>query len=295
MKPKNPMKTPNPMKTAKLLSALALLGGLSCHGAVIVNDTFADGNRTTQNPPSSLAWFSGRASDTLIADTGSMTLTPTVNSNFALAYFTPGGSPISLSVGETLTLSVSFEGTLTGNTSATGVRFGIFNSGGSRISADNQGTDNAVYANYTGYAGVFGRNNSLNTEVSSNTWERTNLPSNALIGTASVWTVPTPLVTDNSLASATTYTLMMTVDYISLTNMTVTSTLSGGDLSGVTTTYVDASPVANFDTLALWAGANPFTEIAFSSVNLTVVPEPAVGALFGLGLVFLALRRRKSA
>ncbi len=282
-----------------LVAVFTALFGISCQAAtIIVSDTFADGNRTFQDPPDSLAWYSARPSSSLTATTGAMTMTIVDSANQALAYFTPSGSPLSLIVGEKLTLTVDFyTSAITGTSSGTGLRFGLLNSGGNRIAADNQGTDRASYANYTGYASTFG-NSSSNTQVSTSVWERTGT-GNALIGSQSVWTVSGNHTTTGSLsATPTTYTLTMTLDYQALDNMTVTGLFTGGSLSGMTYTYVDSTPVTSFDTLVFWMGTNPFTDMVFTSVNLEVIPEPTTAGLLagalGVGAVIAARRRRRS-
>jgi len=122
-------------KLYSLAAACGCLLGSFAHADVIVDETFQSGNRTTYTPPTSLKWYSANAEDTLTTQVGSMSMS--TSDNFALAYF--ADAPISLNVGEKLTLSVVFNGTLAGVSSATGLRFGLFNSGGNRIAADEKG------------------------------------------------------------------------------------------------------------------------------------------------------------
>lgn len=282
---------------ATLAGAFAALLGITCQAStVLIDETFADGNRGTQNPPSSLAWYSARPSSYLTATTGAMTMTQTSGANMAVSYFTNSGSPFSLSVGEKLTLTVNFyTTTLSGSLSGSGLRFGLLNSGGSRISSDNQGTSNSVYTNYTGYASILGNSNS-NTQVATSAWDRTGT-GNELMGTmGSIWTTSGNSTESASLQANTAYTLTMTLDYISVTNLTVTSLFTGGNLNGLTYSYVDSTPVTSFDTIAFWMGANPFTDMVFTSVNLTVVPEPATSGLLAGALCLVAaiiIRRRR--
>ena len=290
---------PKTNHTIALVAAFTALLGFSCQAATIVNETFTDGTRTTQDPPNSLAWYSARPASSLTATTGAMTMALVDSANQALAYFTPSGSPLTLSVGEKLTLTVDFyTSALTGSTYTTGLRFGLLNSGGDRIASDNQGTSNSAYTNYTGYASTLG-NISSNTQVSTSVWKRTGA-NTALIGTqGTIWTVPGNYTASTSLAATpTTYTLTMTLDYQALDNMTVTSLFTGGSLSGMTYTYVDSSPVASFDTLVFWMGSNPFTDMVITSVNLGVIPEPTTAGLLagalGVGAVIAARRRRRS-
>lgn len=291
------MKTKSNHKIALVALFTALLG-ISCQAATIVNDTFADGNRTFQDPPDSLAWYTSNTTSTLTATEGAMTLTNIVNGIQTLAYFTDSGSPVTLSVGEKLVYTLSFHTSgVTASSSATGLRFGLLNSGGSRISADNQGTQNTIFNNYTGYASIFGNANS-NTDVFASVWERTAIPDNRLMASAAVWTVPGNYSASGSLSASTNYTLTMTLDYQALDNMTVTGLFTGGSLSGMTYTYVDGTPVTSFDTIAFWMGTNPLTDMVFTSVNLEVIPEPTTAGLLagalGVGAVIAARRRRRS-
>lgn len=284
----------NILQISSLTACLAIfgtLGALPCRGTTLVNETFADGNRIDQNPPGSLLWYSAGSASTLTTVVGAMTMT--ANDNFVIGYVTPAGSPISLNVGEKLTLTVTFSGVLTGSLSPTGVRFGLFDSHGERVSTTGAQGSAPAYLNYAGYVATFGVNNSGNTQLASNLWKRTPGANSNLINTASGYTYATGSSTGStfsgSIVSDNPYTLTLTLDYQSLNQLVVTSSLTGGSLSGIVMSMTDTTPVTTFDSIVLWGGANPFTSMTVSSVNLAVVPEPSATAFLGLlGLAVLA-------
>ncbi|MEI9962602.1 MAG: hypothetical protein WDM76_16245 [Limisphaerales bacterium] len=110
---------------------------LSSHATIIVDDTWADGNRTSSGPDGGgidSPWYSSTGS-LLVAAPGSMTLSPS-SSLTTWTYFAPSGSPIQLSVGDTLQVTLSF--TITGpgaQNASRALRFGLFdyNTGTRRI------------------------------------------------------------------------------------------------------------------------------------------------------------------
>src|ERR1700728_767883 len=84
-------------------------------GQVLLNDGFLDGERLTQNLPTSAHWYSGGASSKvsfgeggliLSGDTGGGT-TGSIHGG-GLAYFTVAGAPVSIVIGESITLSFEY-------------------------------------------------------------------------------------------------------------------------------------------------------------------------------------------
>ena len=136
---------------------------------------------------------------------------------------------------------------------------------------------------------MFGTRNT-NLQLSGAIWDRNSGSSANLINSASAFTSLNSLTFDSRLAENEIYTLTLTLDYRGPNDLLVTTSLAGGQLSNVTLSSVDTSPVTSFDTLVFWAGPNVYTGMTFSSVHLAVVPEPSAGALAGglLGSLFLA-------
>ena len=121
------------------LFVLAAIVGLATpsHAVVILDDTWADGNRSNTSLPTNAAWYASSGS-ALTATTGSMTLTIGGSAVLAVSYFTTNAAaPVSLSVGDTLvtTITFDFNGVAAENTSL-GFPFGVYEFGSNRVSAD---------------------------------------------------------------------------------------------------------------------------------------------------------------
>lgn len=126
--------------------------------ATVIDDTFADGISTNQNLPNSLQVLKARSGTVRTDAVGSvefnMTATGTSSEAF-WAYFTNSGSPITLGVGDSLTYSGTFSLTLPAGTGGD-IRFGLFNSNGSRQITDLTGGQNAAaFGDDVGYACQF--------------------------------------------------------------------------------------------------------------------------------------------
>ena len=138
-----------------LAGALYLCWGLPAHATLLLDDTFADGDRTTRLLPTSAQWYTGGPSSIVSVNSASgLTFTETKSATAtALAYF----NPTTLQVGQSLALSFSYSFQKTA-VSDNDFQFGLYNSGGQYLTKDGTGLNNAIFNNYTGYAtsGVFG-------------------------------------------------------------------------------------------------------------------------------------------
>jgi len=87
----------------------------------LAEDTFADGNRSGQTPPTSIAWYTSSGSSNFTASTGMATQSVS-SSRTIVASFTPPGSPAELAVGESLIVELALD--FTGfDSAATGTNF----------------------------------------------------------------------------------------------------------------------------------------------------------------------------
>ena len=144
-----------------MVLAVALLScNLMASGQHLLDESWADGDRTNQTLPGSAAWFSSLASHTLTvaaAGAGSMTQA-TPSTGVVIGYFTPS-SPVVLQVGDTLRLTyvISFSGLVNPGSF---IRLGLFDtSTRHRISADAAGTNNSAFVGAAGYIVEYGGTN----------------------------------------------------------------------------------------------------------------------------------------
>lgn len=295
------MKTPLPSRAAALACALGVCAIVPASATIIIDETFADGNRTTQNPPDSLAWYSSQDPANITTAVGSMALSGGggTGAQSAMAYF----PSVSLNVGQTLTLSMNFMPTGTLGTAATlnAIRFGIFNSnGGTVISADGQNPSMAANT-YVGYVGRMNLSQAGGT-TTTNVLER-GANAGTLLTTSGAYT--TNLGTAGSIVDSltldTAYALTLTLNRTAASSMTITFSLSGGDLIGsAIASYTDTTGiVTSFDSLGFSYFGNSgtgFSSASFSNIQMEVVPEPSTAALALVGMLGVAgmARRRLS-
>src|SRR4051812_44143586 len=78
----------------------------------LVDDAFADGNRTGQAAPGSLNWFLNSGSGlTNSGAPGSFQLNNTA-SRLLVGYFTASGAPVAVPSGQSITLEITFSSTV---------------------------------------------------------------------------------------------------------------------------------------------------------------------------------------
>jgi hypothetical protein len=258
-----------------VLIMFALLLPTVAGAATIVNDTFADGESLTQNlAGDSVRLFNGRAGTMRTDATGS------VNFNIAAAggsegfwgFFTDG-APVTLGVGDRLTVSSRFSVQNIGANLGADLRFGVFDSKGTRTTANTTGGINSpTFADDPGYATRL-----AGTAVSSTppfTVHRRTSPSatdplaNVISTTVAEYTALT--VTGGSarapLANGVPYTFTFTVERTSATETKVTVGLTDGGSFNLYSTATETSqtPATTFD----WFGFRVPNGFA-SDVNFT--------------------------
>lgn len=252
--------TVSSLLTRFLLLLAAALAGLASNARAetLLDEQFADGDRTAQRLPASAHWFldaSGGAYASTVADHTWSILPPDPPSHLsAISYFT-GGAPVSLQPGESLVLSFTVRPT---NSSAL-FGFGLFNSGGARLVADTTGGGSALNR-IQGYG------------VTTQAGAKTSLSRRATPGQglwnpatfASLATSPAPL------ASAPSYTATLTVARDAEGLVTVTS-----DVGGTQTTSTDENGLSSFDTVAILLDG----QMKMASLgNVTVIRNTAAPA-----------------
>ena len=222
---------------------------------VIVNDTLSRASRTAAPTASGAQWFVIGPGTTATYAPGNLTVANSGAAQF-IGYFTPSASPVSLRVGQNVTLTLTFtlSGTLGSTTDATAFRIGLLNSGGARIGADiTTLSSSSSFEAYGGYAAMM-------SPATSGQSLRKRVPlaasnKNNLIGTASgVYGAPLVTGPSQSLAVGVDYTAVVRAERTS-NGVEFSLSLSGSPLSNYTISHVDTEQgVSVFDALAFgWA------------------------------------------
>ncbi|MDR1284135.1 MAG: hypothetical protein LBK99_25460 [Opitutaceae bacterium] len=255
------------------------------------------GNRLTSSLPTTSAWYSSGTSGSIAYDTtngGSITQTVNGTTSQLLTYFTSAGDPVSLGVGEAL--SVRFDFRLSDIFDTSGAfRIGLFSSGGNRIAADNQKTSNVVFTNYTGYAFYLnpGADSDTSLSISKRDKSSTNLLNNsdAMTGLGG----GTATILEAGVTCTGVLSLIRTGDDI----MSITFSILDGSGSILTTmSCEDASGFTSFDTLA-FVGMNSSSKLksfTLENVSILSIPEPRAtitGLAACAAIVALAKRFRR--
>jgi len=135
----------------RTLLAAGLLAGsplsFAAHAEILLEESFANGNRTMQQLPASAAWFVSEA-DGVLQNKRGLSSAP---NRHLLAYIAETDKPVSLAVGESLILQLSFSAKEP-LTKGGVFRIGFFNSGGKRITSDGAGPSNPAFLGYKGYS-----------------------------------------------------------------------------------------------------------------------------------------------
>ncbi len=253
-------------------------GGTSVSSSVITVAT--TGTAATHVDLSLLTWLRSRTADTVTANTTAQTVTFTEGQTSASGYIAHLAAPINVAVGQTLTLTLTFE-TGTVKTVANALRFGLFNTQGTRVTdfgnteTTNLVTDDTGYmASYnldTGNGSLLGRiPGSTNTTLMSST-------------NAALYTSTSPARLSGApapFASATSYALTLTLTRREGGNVW-SARLHGGATADYVLTGVDTTTPSvatqSFDELALRiaGGTNSLDTLKLTSLQFTVAATPA--------------------
>ncbi len=266
-----------------VIVANTLTLALSSHATVLLDDTWADGNRTIQNPPTESAWFASTGGQ-LSAATNAMNLSVGGSSVMIVSYFTAdSASPAQLDLGDTLTISfaLTLNGVAAQNPSQ-GCRLALCNfadSSTSRLTADSfstssQGTGVQGYALFQNMGTTFSDTTPMDIR------KRTTVSDSALLSASGDWTslVTGPGNTNGfpGFASGTDYVLQLSLHRTGSASLNITmkwvNIATGASL---TTSATDNSATNfSFDGIALRPAGSSSTAstITFSELKVELIP-----------------------
>ena len=297
------------LPTSAILFGLAVIPFQLGHAAILVSDTWLDGDRTVQEPGTDAdadgniesAWFGGG----LTSSTGKLTGTVPAGSASWTTYLTAEGSEATLvNPGDTLTVSWTFTLTGTNATNASqGFRLALVNSPGAARVATDTAPGSSTYG---GYGMFMNMGQTLGHANPFQLMERAApATASALLSASGSWTAldDQESISTPGYADATPYTFTMTITLTEALELSINSTMAGGTTLGgdglLQAAWVDTTPNSlSFDTFSLRPSGNassaPTIDTTAFSATLTSIPEPStVTAFVGLAL-FVLIRRRRS-
>lgn len=245
----------------------------------VIDDVFADGSGTNQDlPNNSMALYSARNNPRTDA-VGSVSFNVTSASSDAYwAHFTNSGSPVTLNVGDSIKFTTVIS--LTYTTSSGGIRFGLLDSKGTRLTTNaTGGLNNAAFGDDTGYAAEIFTNTAgpftalYRRDVTSPT---TNNIFNSMATTAGLVPIsgtgsPT---TRQVFASGQDYTLTYTVTRVSATETQITARAVGLNVDETHTgSEISTTPYTSFDYFLLRIGGSALaTNIRYKQFKIELTP-----------------------
>ncbi len=252
------------------------------HAVVILDDTWADGNRNNTSLPTNAAWYASSGS-ALTATTGSMTLTLGSSAILAVSYFTTNAaSPVQLTVGDTLltTITFTFNGVAAENTSE-GFRLGIYEFGSNRVSADFSG-NGTQGAGVQGYALFQNMGAAFNDTTPIDIRVRSNVADSSLLGTSgdytSLGTGPGNTNNFSGFANGTTYTLQYAFQRTASNVMAITVSWLDATNGATLLTSVTDNNATNFNFDGIGIRPQEASEAATTTIFQEVKVEYIPGA-----------------
>jgi pectin methylesterase-like acyl-CoA thioesterase len=261
-----------------------LIFSIVINAAVLIDDTFQDANSQNQALPDSISIFNGRAGTVRTDAVGSVTF-DTTNAGGSEGFwgFFTDGAPVTLGVGDRLTATVKFSvQNINPTNNAADLRFGIFDSKGTRTTANTTGGINSpTFTDDTGYATRLAGTAASNTPPFT-FHRRTTVPgaSDPLLNVlAAEYTAITPVTGSPRapLVNNTPYTFTFTVERLSATDTRLTvSIVDGGFNINSSATETSMTPNTTFDWFGFRVPNGLFSSITFTQWRAEYTPAAPV-------------------
>lgn len=241
-------------------------------------------------------FYAGNATLSIGSGNSSLTLQGTTQGfSYVVGYFNPTSL---VNVGDKAVFS--FTATFSNYATSAGagpqaLRLGLFNSGGSLLTANSSSTDTSIFNAYTGYRADYNPNSSPGS-VLSQIRERNSTSTNLFSSGATAVLTSTPTTTPLLGLTSAPFSGMFSIEKTT-TGILLTSTVNG---TQSVTALDDASAFTNFDTFSFFMyGETPASPPSLSFSDLQVsylaVPEPAAMTMLasGFGLLMLITIRKR--
>ena len=248
--------------------------------ATLIDDTFADGSSQNQDlPNNSIRIFKGRSATTRTDAVGSVIFTPASTSSEAFwGYFTNSGAPVTLGVGDRVSVAETFQLTGLVGTSQD-IRGGLLDSKGTRNTDDLGGGQNdATFAGDTGYGVQFYPSGTGSAFVIGRRLAAPASPNNPFNGFvpgdfANISGEPSPA--RQTLTNNIPYTLTYSVERLTETQTRISVSVVGGTLSNLNYSVVEDSPTpaTTFDYFTYRIGGTAFaSSVKFTKIQVEYSP-----------------------
>ena len=275
--------------------------------AIIVDDTWADGDRTSSGPDGGgidSPWYFSGTGASMTASVGNLNaVVPAAGSASWLSYFAPDGTPVTLAnAGDSLKITWAFTtGTIGATNTSQNFRLAVLDSpAGSIVSSDTaapSGIYSGGYAMFMNMANTLGNSNPFQLKKRSVFTSSDQLSTSGNWGTALGNGAPTGA---HGYDNSTPYVYTLTLTRNGANGIDLVSTMTGGTVNNTGTASVsatDATPgIFTFDTFSIRPSSGSTTADAFNfthfKVEFTNVPEPSTLAMLGLGIFGFAAYRR---
>lgn len=292
-------------------ATLALLGAvlapLMQAQTTILSEDFST-DRTVQNLPNASAWYYSKTSNFVSQSDGKLTVATNSSEGGTISnlvtYFTDS-STVNLGVGDRLSMNFSFQMERGAVIDGNGLfRVGVYNSGGSRLTADGLGQTNSIYNGYRGYTfGIDTRRSNREAPLRLYDRDKNNATLSSITNAhTQVGDVQGSWATNAAFVNGSDYLGSLVITRSTTDSITISLVITG---EGIGSNYAGSWTInggyTSFDTFALMTGnATGLLNFSIDNLDITLanIPEPSsVAAVVGLGVLLLcavARRRRQS-